>query len=1166
MSASPSSSLYIDSAAALFLRLEQGSDPLLPLSERYDTLRYVFRRAVEARLLSLPIVFGSLFAKVDHLLKQCSLPPHVVHAIHATRTVLFPRAAQVAATAAPDEYSYPSHLKSVCQLLHALYPDIEVPAVLRSRVPVHDYTASWTAASERRLRVSVTSWDATTIRATSERDGRELTILYGPSNRYLHRESGADWSYLSRILRQGSQLNLLRIRWEEGVCLPELIIFEPDYLVNITTVASCFDDALRETPYLSLIHQLHDAPPSLHIHLGQLAGELLDDTLHQRQRSLRDSLDSYFQRHALSLAACSELQQERQRKWFQEQAAVQYRNIRKLMATDLPHTIPDLPMNQAYLEPSFFCEALGLQGRMDCLFSGSGQYTIVEQKAGKGAFVSPSSPSFQPDVPAIQDKHWVQLLLYRAIFIYGFDKHSSAMRHLFLLYSRYAKGLVLTAQSPSLLLRAIRLRNLIVWCEMGYADGGYDLLCHLHPDQFRNSRCSERFWRQWKEPELRQLLQPFRDARPLELAYVLRFMRFVQRERLLARMGNRLQENAGFASIWLDSLEEKKAAGNICDDLELTHIGGTAEGVDQVSLRFSSSQDVDGSNFRPGDIVILYPYRRGTVPNACAQMVQRASIESLTVEGVVLRLRNSQTDRRIFTPSADYRWALEHDLMDSTIPQLQGLCRFLSAPRSRRELLLSQRPPVVDECQTLLGNYGDFNSLVIRAKRSRDLFLVIGPPGTGKTSFGMLRILQEELLDADSHVLLLSFTNRAVDEICSKLMEEQIDFIRLGSDLSCSPECRSHLLHERVTACTTLDGVRQLLGSSRIICSTTSSLLAHRELLQMKRFSLAIVDEASQILEPHLVSLLSEHHQGMPSIGRVVLIGDHKQLPAVVQQDEEESEVTDPSLRAIGLTNCRRSLFERLLNGFLLSSGDYDPRYVYMLTRQGRMHRTIADFPNQAFYGGRLQIVGAPALPHQEEQLPPVSSDADGIRQLLATRNVAFVVSPVPSASPSDKVNPVEAQMLAATVVAIYERVGESAFHADQTVGVIVPYRNQIAVVRHAIDAYGIAPLHDITIDTVERYQGSQRDYILYGFTVRHPYQLRFLCSQAFEESGTLIDRKLNVAMTRARRRLLLFGNPHLLEQHPLFHRLLDYLRQSHSFIEVDAEAYCHRNFTLPIQ
>lgn len=1166
MSASSPSTLYDESASALFRYLEKGSDPSLPLSQRYDTLRYVFRRAVESRLCSLPIVFGSLFAKVDHLLKQCALPPHVVHAIHATRTALFPRAAQASETTAPDEAAYPIHLKSVCQLLHALYPDVEVPEVLHTRVPDHDRYAGWSAVSDSRLRVSVVDWDATTLRVTSEQDGRELTVIYGPANRYLSRDGKADWSYLSTILRKGCQLNLLRIRWEEGQCLPELIIYEPDYLVNITTVASCFDDALRETPYLSLLHQISDTPPSLHIHLGQLAGELLDDVLHQRNRSLRDSLTAYFQRHALSLAACPELQQEQRRQWFQEQATLQYENIRQLMSVDLPYSMPDLSLSEAYLEPSFFCESLGLQGRMDCLFSVDGAYTIVEQKAGKGAFVPPSSPHFQPDVPAIQDKHWVQLLLYRAIFVYGFGKRSDAMRHLFLLYSRYAKGLVLTAQSPSLLLRAIRLRNLIAWCELGYADKGYGQLCQMRPDQFRKPSCTDKFWRQWKEPELRRLLQPFRDARPLDLAYVLRFMRFVQREQVLSRMGNRLQENAGFASIWLDSLEEKKVAGNICDAMELSQTEETEEGVHQVALRFSASQDADGSNFRTGDVVILYPYRRGSVPDACAQMVQRASICSLTPEGVVLRLRNSQTDRRLFTPSADYCWAMEHDLMDGSSSLLQGLWRFLLAPQSRRDLLLSQRPPVIDDSQTLLGDYGAFNSLVLSAKRARDLFLVIGPPGTGKTSFGMLRILQEELLDADSQVLLLSFTNRAVDEICSKLIDEAIDFIRLGSDLSCAPECRPHLLSERVTACATLSGVRQLLRSTRVICATTSSLLAHRELLQMKRFSLAIVDEASQILEPHLVSLLSEHDEGIPAIGRLVLIGDHKQLPAVVQQDESESEVTDPSLRAIRLTNCRRSLFERLLQGFVLPDGSYDPRLVYMLTRQGRMHRSIADFPNQAFYSGRLQIVGAPALPHQEESLPGSLPDADGLHQLLATRPVAFVASPDPMASPSDKVNPVEARMLAATVVAIYERVGESTFRASQTVGVIVPYRNQIAAVRHAIDAYGIAPLHDITIDTVERYQGSQRDYILYGFTIRHAYQLRFLCSQEFEEAGALIDRKLNVAMTRARSRLILFGNPRLLAQHPLFRRLMDYLRQSRSFIEVDAEAYCHRNFTLPIQ
>ena len=90
------------------------------------------------------------------------------------------------------------------------------------------------------------------------------------------------------------------------------------------------------------------------------------------------------------------------------------------------------------------------------------------------------------------------------------------------------------------------------------------------------------------------------------------------------------------------------------------------------------------------------------------------------------------------------------------------------------------------------------------------------------------------------------------------------------------------------------------------------------------------------------------------AISRFVLIGDHKQLPAVVQQTEAESRVTEPELLSIGLTDCRRSLFERLLSSFKTVDG-YDCRYVYMLTRQGRMHRDIADFPNEAFYGGRLE-------------------------------------------------------------------------------------------------------------------------------------------------------------------------------------------------------------------
>ena len=126
--------------------------------------------------------------------------------------------------------------------------------------------------------------------------------------------------------------------------------------------------------------------------------------------------------------------------------------------------------------------------------------------------------------------------------------------------------------------------------------------------------------------------------------------------------------------------------------------------------------------------------------------------------------------------------------------------------------------------------------------------------------------------------------------------------------------------------------------------------------------------------------------------------------------------------------------------------------------------------------------------------------------------------------------------MIAAMVVRIYEIEKGNSFDVNTTVGVIVPYRNQIATVRKAIDKYGIGILHDITIDTVERYQGSQRKYIIYGFTIQKYYQLNFLTNNVFEDfDGSLIDRKLNVAMTRAEEHLIMVGNPELLSNNFIF-------------------------------
>ena len=152
--------------------------------------------------------------------------------------------------------------------------------------------------------------------------------------------------------------------------------------------------------------------------------------------------------------------------------------------------------------------------------------------------------------------------------------------------------------------------------------------------------------------------------------------------------------------------------------------------------------------------------------------------------------------------------------------------------------------------------------------------------------------------------------------------------------------------------------------------------------------------------------------------------------------------------------------------------------------------------------------------------------------------------------------------MIASTVVEIY-RKDPTHFDPTQTVGVIVPYRNQIATIRRFLNHYGQPSLLQITIDTVERYQGSQRDYILYGFTIQKRYQLNFLTNNVFEEDGQLIDRKLNVAMTRAREHLLLFGHSRLLTLNGLFRQLIDYLRTEKCYFEIAPEDYMSGKFIL---
>jgi superfamily I DNA and/or RNA helicase len=387
--------------------------------------------------------------------------------------------------------------------------------------------------------------------------------------------------------------------------------------------------------------------------------------------------------------------------------------------------------------------------------------------------------------------------------------------------------------------------------------------------------------------------------------------------------------------------------------------------------------------------------------------------------------------------------------------------------------------------------------------------------------------VEKELQNADANILLLSYTNRAVDEICKALsdIDAHLSFIRIGSELNCAPEFRPHLLEKQLDACAKRTEVAEVIHRCRIFVGTVASICNKPELFQLKHFDLAIVDEATQLLEPHLLGIFcAQNPDGGNAVDRFVLIGDHKQLPAVVLQTKNESRVCEPELNAIGLTDLSDSLFERFYRKY--RDDGYTDRFI-TLSKQGRMHPEIAAFPSAYFYDGLLECAG---LPHQIEQWPQ-------------RKRLNFYPVQPSGKDRSNKVNRKEAEQVAAICRNHYRQCVENGEpFLPQSIGIITPFRNQIALIRKLLQETEIADFSHIIVDTVERFQGSQRDMIIYSFCIQTESQLEALPNW-LEEDGKRIDRKLNVALTRAKKQLHIVGNERLLNKNPLYRQLIEYIQ-----------------------
>ena len=428
---------------------------------------------------------------------------------------------------------------------------------------------------------------------------------------------------------------------------------------------------------------------------------------------------------------------------------------------------------------------------------------------------------------------------------------------------------------------------------------------------------------------------------------------------------------------------------------------------------------------------------------------------------------------------------------------------------------------------------------VEHALYAKDLAVIHGPPGTGKTT-ALVELIRQAVKRGE-RVLACAPSNLAVDNLLERLLAHGEGAVRLGHPARVLPALREHTLDlmvenhpdvrrgrklvrealqlfrsankytrakpapgerlsKRREARRLLDDARMLeeqaaqtiLGQATVICATTTGLYA--DLLRDRRFGLFVLDEAAQTTEPGAWVPL-------PFADRVVLAGDHCQLPPTVVS-------TDAVAQGFAV-----SMMERLV----ALHGDLTTR---RLNVQYRMHADIMGFSSQEFYDGTL--IAAPSVAdHRLSGLPGVTASDLTERpiQLIDTAGAGWDEELEPDGE--SRRNPEEAGRVRATVEALI-----AAGVPARDIGVITPYAAQVRLLRERLRIEGLE------IDSVDGFQGREKEAIVVSLVRANPDG----------EIGFLADvRRMNVALTRARRKLVLIGDGATLASAPFYQRLMDY-------------------------
>ena len=894
---------------------------------------------------------------------------------------------------------------------------------------------------------------------------------------------------------------------EDGTHVANAMVIEPDYLLDVTAVANCFKDYGTES-MLRLIGKFKMMENSIPLMVGNVANLFLDEIISNPDVKFNDLLPGIFKLDPLGLAVFED-------KDIRELVSISknhYLNLKKTVATELP--AQGIKRNKVFLEPSFYSRDFGLQGRLDLFHyvKEKNQFDIVELKSGK---------PFRANVYGLSSTHYSQTLLYDLMIKSAFGYYRKPNNYI--LYSKLTdKSLKYAPPVKSQQYEAMKVRNDLIAIEYKMSNSGLaaqELYSYIKADNFPQAKG-------FIQKDIESFQKVYSSLPPLDQAYFNEFSSFISREHRMAKTGEHgINKSNGLSALWLENLEEKEDRFAVLKQMVIKENKSRNDVPTIVLERTEETSRL--ANFREGDIAVLYPYSDN--PKAVLKnQIFKCTILSINESEVEVKLRSKQYNDILFTSIES--WNIEEDSLDSGFNTLyRSLWEFVSAKKEKKSLWLGEKKPR----GLTLGTHDSYdnlteeqNVLLDKMTNVQDYFLLWGPPGTGKTSV-MLKSLVERLFNTtDENILLLAYTNRAVDEMCAAIEsispEFSENYIRIGSATSCGQAYRPRLINNLIADLTKREDIRSLLKGKRIYVSTVSSIVSKAALFKLMKFDRVIIDEASQILEPMLVGLLSR-------VEKAILIGDHKQLPAVVIQNEEKTKIVDSSLLDIGITDMRMSLFERVYHQCKHNNWDHA---LGLLSYQGRMQEELMTFPNSNFYEGHLNVL--PGIARLVDKRKFESASVVG--KILVNQRFLYIPTHVDEAF-NWKTNKFESRKVLKIVKALEELYKENNVEIeDRSIGVITPYRAQIATIKSDFEKSCPHLLDKISIDTVERYQGGARDIIILSLCTNRMSQLRSLVSLSKEG----VDRKLNVAVTRAREQLIVIGNREILEGNETYESLIN--------------------------